>query len=186
MKKILIAAVLLLGSTLTVKAQAVNEVKINVLNTLAIASVELGYEHFIEHNQSIGAGFNINDRFSYKAEKNSKGQKFKTNSFLVNYNYYFGGKDGHNGSGYVISPFLKYRFGNFEENGYVPETLEVVKVKTDMDSFIFGVAGGYKWALGDSFTINPFASIARNFSGKVNDRFNAIEFSAGINLGYRF
>ncbi|WP_121965690.1 DUF3575 domain-containing protein [Myroides sp. N17-2] len=185
MKKLCLVLLLLVG-TIGARAQAVNEVKINVFNTLALASVELGYEHFIGHNQSIGANFNINDRFAYHKEKGGKDQKFNTNSLVVNYNYYLGGKNGEHGSGYVVSPFLKYRFGNFKENIYNGELDTTVRTETDMNSFIFGVGGGYKWTLGDSFTINPFASIARNFSSEVNDRFSAIEFNAGINLGYRF
>ena len=185
MKKIYLVLLLLVG-TVGARAQAVNEVKVNVFNTLALASVEIGYEHFIGHNQSIGANFNINDRFSYHKEKGGKNQKFNTNSLVVNYNYYFGsGNDAH-GSGYVVSPFLKYRFGDFKENLWSEVADTSIRTKVDMNSFIFGVGFGYKWALGDSFTIHPFADIARNFSSEVNDRFSAIEFNAGINLGYRF
>lgn len=171
---------------LNAHAQAVNEVKINVLNTLVMASVEVGYERFIDVNQSLGVNLNINDRFSYHAEKNSKRQKFNTNSIAVDYNYYFGGKDDSNGSGYVLSPFLKYRFGNFKEEVWNSTLAESVYEKTNMNSFIFGVEFGYKWALGDSFTINPFANLARNFSSEVNDRFSALEVNAGVNIGYRF
>ncbi|MEC4113215.1 DUF3575 domain-containing protein [Myroides pelagicus] len=185
MKRVLLGLLFLAGS-FGAKAQAVNEVKVNVLNTLVLASVELGYEHFIDHNQSIGANFNINDRFSYHAEKKSRNQKFKTNSLAVNYNYYFGGKDDANGSGYVLTPFMKYRFGDFEETKWNDVNNEAYMDKVDMNSFIFGMGFGYKWALGDSFTINPFANIARNFSSEVNDRFSAIEFNAGVNIGYRF
>lgn len=185
MRKLCLVLLLFVG-TIGAKAQAVNEVKINVFNTLAIASVEVGYEHFIGHNQSVGANFNINDRFAYHKEKGGKDQRFNTNSLVVNYNYYLGGKNDEHGSGYVVSPFLKYRFGNFKEDIYNNELDATVRTETDMNSFIFGVGGGYKWALGDSFTVNPFVSIARNFSSEVNDRFSAIEFNAGVNLGYRF
>ncbi|MBN8147901.1 hypothetical protein J0J24_24505, partial [Vibrio vulnificus] len=82
--------------------------------------------------------FNINDRFSYHAEKSSRNQKFKTNSILVNYNYYFGGKTDANGSGYVVSPFMKYRFGNFEEDRFNDVSQKVELDKVDMNSFIFG------------------------------------------------
>ncbi|MHC5310678.1 DUF3575 domain-containing protein [Myroides sp. LJL116] len=185
MKRIILG-LLLVGCSFSGFSQALNEVKVNVLNVIVLGSVELGYEHFIDHNQSIGADLIINDRFSYHSERDSKDQKFKTSSLAFNYNYYFGGKTGANGSGYVISPFVKYRFGNFKENKFDTTLDQNIRVKTDMDSFIFGIGVGYKWALGDSFTISPFASIARNFSSKVNDRFSAIEFNAGLNLGYRF
>lgn len=179
MKK-LIASAFLLGGILGAQAQAVNEVKINIFNTIAIASAELGYEHFIDLNQSIGVDLFLNDRFSYAAEKS--GKKFKTNSIGLNYNYYFEGED--NGSGYVVTPFLKYRFGKFEENKWQDNVEN--RIDTNMDSFIIGVGFGYKWVMGDSFTISPFANIARNFSSAVNDRFSAIEFNAGVNIGYRF
>ncbi|MHC5201146.1 DUF3575 domain-containing protein [Myroides sp. LJL119] len=185
MKKLLLGLFLMAGSFQGF-SQALNEVKINILNTMIIESVELGYEHFIDVNQSIGVDLFINDRFSYHSEKSSKGQKFKTTSVGLNYNYYLGAKNGANGSGYVFTPFVKYRFGNFHENKFDTTTSHNVRVTTDMNSFIFGIGAGYKWALGDSFIVNPFIDIARNFSQKVNDRFSAIEINAGINIGYRF
>lgn len=181
MRKLLVLAVLF-GGTLTAQAQAVNEVKINILNTIISASVELGYEHFIDRDQSVGVDLMLNDRFSYYPESKSKGKKFNTNSIAANYNFYFGGKDNENGSGYSVSPFVKYRFGDFEEYGDTPE----ITVETDMDSFIIGVGVGYKWVRNDSFAVQPFANIGRNFSNDVNDRFMAVEFNAGIALGYRF
>lgn len=181
MRNFLVVA-MLLGSTLAVKAQAVNEVKVNILNTIILASVELGYEHFIDRDQSVGVDLMINDRFSYYPESKSKGKRFNTNSIAANYNFYFGGKDNENGSGYSVSPFLKYRFGDFEEYGDTKEIKEV----TDMDSFIIGVGVGYKWVRNDSFAVQPFVNIGRNFSNDVNDRFMAVEFNAGVTLGYRF
>ncbi|MDR2222806.1 MAG: DUF3575 domain-containing protein [Flavobacteriaceae bacterium] len=186
MKKI-IAFLFVVGGIFGARAQALNEVKINIFNTIAIASAEVGYEHFIDVNQSIGADLHLNDRFSYAAEKS--GKKFKTNSIGLNYNYYFGGEDGENGSGYVVTPFLKYRFGKFEENKWRDTAAGVAEEythETNMNSMIIGLGFGYKWALGDSFTISPFANIARNFSGEVNDRFSAIEVNAGVNIGFRF
>jgi opacity protein-like surface antigen len=184
MKKFVVLAVLLCGA-FSAQAQALNEVKINILNTIMMASFEMGYERFIDHNQSVGADLYINDRFSYYKESKSKDQKFKATSIGVNYNYYFGGANGANGSGYVVTPFLKYRFGSFEENTF-DELEQVYTQKTDIDSFIVGLGVGYKWTMGDSFAIQPFANIARNFSDEVQDRFSAIEFNAGINIGYRF
>lgn len=181
MKKLLVLA-MLLGSTVAVKAQAVNEVKVNIINTIISASVELGYEHFIDRDQSVGVDLMINDRFSYYPESKSKGKKFNTNSIAANYNFYFGGEDNANGSGYSVSPFLKYRFGDFEEYGDTKD----VKVVTNMDSFIIGVGVGYKWVRNDSFAVQPFVNIGRNFSEDVNDRFMAVELNAGVTLGYRF
>ncbi len=81
-------------------------------------------------------------------------------------------------------PFIKYRFGDFEEKKTIGGV--EVKVKTDMDSFILGLGSGYKWVWNDKFAIGPYASIARNFSEEVNDKFIAIEINAGFSIGYRF
>lgn len=175
-----------LGSTFSAKAQAVNEVKINILNTIVMASVELGYEHFIDRDQSVGVDLMLNDRFFMLSESKKKGKKFKTNSVAVNYNFYFGGDNNENGSGYVVTPFLKYRFGDFEENKWDAEVEQTIKETTDMNSFIIGVGLGYKWVRNDSFAIQPFVNIGRNFSSDVNDRFWQIEPNIGVNLGYRF
>lgn len=172
MKKIGLG-LLVLGGIFSANAQYKSEVKFNIANVIAIASVEVGYEYFIDDNQSVGAEIHINDRFSYVEEKN--GKEFDTNSFLVNYNYYFSPEE--KGSFYAY-PFLKYRFGEHKDDSS--------KGNTDMDSFIIGLGAGYKWAWNDKFTIAPYASIARNFSDKVNDRFMAIEPNAGISVGYRF
>lgn len=182
MKKHIFLFSLLLCS-LFVKAQTKNEVKVNILNTIVLASVELGYEHFIDKDQSIGVEFLINDRFSYTTEKKNGAKEFKTNSILASYNFYFS-SDGQSNSGYYVSPFLKYRFGDFNEKETVND-VEITKT-TDMNSFIVGLGTGYKWAWNDKFAIAPYVNIARNFSEEVNDRFSAVEVNAGVSIGYRF
>lgn len=153
-----------------------HEVNYNILNTLIVASAEVGYEYFFHFNQSVGAKVLINDRPSYRSSKGSR--KFKTNSFRLNYTYYIG--EEKPGSEFYFRPFLKYRFGEFEE-----KKDEVFK-KTDMDAFIIGIGAGYVWNFTNNFMVAPFANIGRNFSGDVKDRFSALEFNAGVNIGYRF
>ncbi|WP_372473680.1 DUF3575 domain-containing protein [Capnocytophaga sp. ARDL2] len=186
MKKITLLAGILLCS-LQSNAQALNEVKWNVLNTIVQQSVEIGYEHFIDQDQSIGAEILINDRFSYFGEnkKATKFKKFNTSSIALNYNFHFGGKNNEHASGFYASPFLKYRFGDYEK--YDENSTNVNKIeKVDMNSFILGVGAGYKIVRNDSFTIAPFVNIARNFSEEVISEFMGIELNAGINIGYRF
>lgn len=153
-----------------------NEVNYNILNTLLVASVELGYEYFIGYDQSVGAKVSINDRPSYRNESHSK--KFKTNSVSIDYTYYFGKENP--GSEFYVQPFVKYRFGDFEE--YRGEQ----RVKTDMNDFMVGFGAGYIWNFSNSFVIGPFVNVARGFSSDVKDRFSTMEFNAGVNLGYRF
>lgn len=185
MKNICIAALLCLGVT-TTKAQdtPTGEIKLNVFNTIVLGSVEVGYEHFIDADQSIGVELFINDRFSYTGEVGSR--KFNTNSVALSYNFYL--SSDNNGSGWELSPLLKYRFGDHKEikdytiNGATVPT----EVTTDMDSFIIGLGVGYKWVFKNKFTISPYANIGRNFSKEVDDRFSAVEFNAGFSVGYRF
>src|SRR5690554_3954160 len=160
MKKLAIA-ICALTATANVQAQALNEVELNIFNTIVNQSIEIGYEHFIDRDQSVGIDLLINDRFS------------------------FGGKDDEHASGLYAQPFLKYRFGDYEkavrleEGGYGRETV-------DMNSFIIGVGAGYKLVKNDAFTVSPFVNIARNFNEDVADEFMGIEINAGINIGYRF
>jgi hypothetical protein len=174
MKKLFYITLLL---PLAAISQTKNEVKLNILNTIVLGSVEVGYERFIAGDQSIGIEVFINDRFSYSEEKPRRGKEFNTNSVMLSYNFYF---SEERSSGYYISPFFKYRFGNHEE------VKDGIKVKTDMDSPILGLGAGYKWIWRDKFTVAPYANIGRNFSNDVNDRFSAVEINAGIGIGYRF
>ncbi|EKB49894.1 hypothetical protein [Cecembia lonarensis] len=179
MKKLLfLLPALLLFAQLTFAQSLENptgEVRLNFLNTIIIGSVELGYEHFVGHDQSIGVELHINDRFNYRSA--SGGRDFDATSILLSYNFYFAGDE--NGKLH-ISPFFKYRFGEFREavDGSGVTT-------TDLNSGYIGLIGGYKWNY-NNFAFGPFAAVARGFSSKVADRFNAVEFRAGLNVGYRF
>ena len=157
-----------------------NEVKLNIANTIAIASVEVGYERFIGFNQSVGAEILINDRINYHSEAGSR--KFNTNSVKLGYNFYFGKETA--GSGIYANPFVKHRFGDFEQDVTIES--QTITAETDMNTFMVGIGAGYKWNFNDKFVIAPYANIARNFSEEVKERFSAIEFNAGLSVGYRF
>jgi hypothetical protein len=154
-----------------------NEVKWNIANTIIFGSVEVGYEYFLDGHQSIGAEILINDAYNFGI--NSQYKDFDTNSFSVNYSYYTGAEN--NASGFVISPFLKFRTGTYQRDENIPTPV------IDMDSFIIGIGGGYKWNLSNKFVFGPYFSVGRNFSNTVNDEFNiAVEVGAGFGIGYRF
>ena len=185
MKKILFALICFatINMTYSQNGEKNNEIKLNIANTIAIASVEFGYERFIDEHQSIEGVILINDRMNYHSEKGSR--KFDTNSFKLGYNYYFG--EEYAASGLFINPFLKYRSGEFSEDSRSAEDPVIVGTTvTDMNSFIIGLGSGYKWNFNDTFVLGPFVNIGRNFSDEVKDRFSAIEFNAGFNIGYRF
>ncbi|MDP2160989.1 MAG: DUF3575 domain-containing protein [Flavobacterium sp.] len=157
-----------------------NEIKYNILNTLIIASIEIGYERFIDSNQSIEGEVLFNDRVNYHTEKGAR--EFKTNSFKIGYNYYFGTENA--GSGLYANPFFKFRTGDFID--VITVEGEPVKRTTDIGGFIIGIGAGYKWNSNDKFVLGPYVNIGRNFNEDSTDRFTAIEFNAGFSVGYRF
>ena len=155
-----------------------NEAKINILNVIVRPSIELGYEYYLDENQSVDAELMFLDRFSYwHIWSGSKEYKFSTTSFKVGYNYYF---DSSDAVGFYINPFLKTRFGKFTEEK------DGVDVETKLNAFIIGVGVGYTWVFNSKFVVAPYANIGRNFSGPVNSRFIAVEPNAGVRLGFRF
>lgn len=104
------------------------------------------------------------------------GRDFSATSVLVSYNFYFAGDES--GKMY-ISPFFKYRFGEYRE--VLDNTISI----TNMNSGYIGLIGGYRWNY-NNFAFGPFASVARGFSAEVADKFSYVEFKAGFNVGYRF
>jgi hypothetical protein len=152
-----------------------NELKLNFLNLILMGSFEIGYERFLSESHSLDIQLLINDRFGYNSENDSK--KYKTNAVQSGMNFYFG--NNPNGRFHVY-PFVKFRFGDFEE------VKSSGVVTTDMSAFILGAGVGYKWEVSEHFAFGPYASIARNFSSAVSDRFTSVEPNAGFSLGYRF
>jgi outer membrane receptor for Fe3+-dicitrate len=151
------------------------EFKINILNTILLGSVELGYEHFLSKDQSLGVEYHFNDRFAYRSLNGDK--DFNSNVVLVAYNFYF--PDQQSGNIYVF-PFLKYRFGDYSESN------DGVLTVTNMNSAFLGIGAGYKWVFANNFAIGPYASIARGFNSEFFDTFSPVEFKAGFSVGYRF
>lgn len=186
MKRLLLAVWALVG-TANAQAQALNEVELNIFNTIVNQSVEIGYEHFIDQDQSVGVDLLINDRFSYYGQNKKEGKfkQFNTNAIAVNYSFYFGGKEGEHASGFYAQPFLKYRFGDYEHDVEIAKSV-YQRQTVDMSAFILGVGAGYKLVKNDAFTVSPFVNIGRNFSQEVSDEFMGVELNAGINIGYRF
>ena len=152
-----------------------NEIHVNFVTLIWFGSVEVGYERYLSDDHSLEFKGFINDRFGFNNE--NKGKKYKTNSLQASMNFYFG--NGSNGR-FFIFPLAKVRFGDFEE----PNGTDIIT--TDMTAFIIGAGAGYKWELSQNFAFGPFASVGRNFSDDVTDRFSGIELNAGFNLGYRF
>lgn len=177
MKKTVLS-LMLLSASFMAKAQSGdfprNEIKFNIFNTIALGSVELGYEYYLDEHQSVGLDILIND--TYNMSLGRQVEDFETNSFQFSYNYNISRRD--DGSGFIVSPLLKFRFGDYQKTDADPEI--------NMNSFIIGIGSGYKWSFNNKFVFGPYANIGRNFSEEVTDEFTKIEFSAGFNIGYKF
>ena len=174
MKKMFLSIAMALVSLGAFAQTYKNEVKLNILNVIVRPSIELGYEYYLDDNQSVDAELMLLDRFSYWSKN---GGKFSATSFKVGYNYYF---DSSDAVGFYINPFLKTRFGKFTEEK------DGVDVETKLNAFIIGVGVGYTWVFNSKFVVAPYANIGRNFSKPVNERFWAVEPNAGVRLGFRF
>ena len=174
MKKMILSIAIALVSFSAFAQTYKNEVKLNILNVIVRPSVELGYEYYLDDNQSVEGELMFLDKFSYWPKGDGK---FSATSFKVGYNYYF---DSSDAVGFYINPFLKTRFGKFTEEK------DGVDVETKLNAFIIGVGVGYTWVFNSKFVVAPYANIGRNFSTPVNDRFWAVEPNAGVRLGFRF
>ena len=174
MKKMILSIAIALVSFGAFAQTYKNEVKLNILNVIVRPSVELGYEYYLDDNQSVEGELMFLDKFSYWPKRSNK---FSATSFKVGYNYYF---DSSDAVGFYINPFLKTRFGKFTEEK------DGVDVETKLNAFIIGVGVGYTWVFNSKFVVAPYANIGRNFSKPVNERFWAVEPNAGVRLGFRF
>ena len=174
MKKMILSIAIALVSFGAFAQTYKNEVKLNILNVIVRPSVELGYEYYLDDNQSVEGELMFLDKFSYWPKGDGK---FSATSFKVGYNYYF---DSSDAVGFYINPFLKTRFGKYTEEK------DGVDVETKLNAFIIGVGVGYTWVFNSKFVVAPYANIGRNFSGPVNERFWAVEPNAGVRLGFRF
>ncbi|MFJ1390762.1 DUF3575 domain-containing protein [Capnocytophaga canimorsus] len=177
MKKIMITCFMLLSVKAFSQDYPKHQINLNIANAIAIASIEVGYEHYVGMNQSVELEMFFNDRFSYFPKNSDK--KFSATSIKLGYNYYF---DPENLSGPYINPFIKQRFGKYKET----EGANVTEIK--LNSFILGVGLGYQWNYNDTFIVAPFVNIARNFGSEINNskKFWAIEPNAGLKIGYKF
>ncbi|MEX2512361.1 MAG: DUF3575 domain-containing protein [Cyclobacteriaceae bacterium] len=174
----------LMGFLFTAQAQVLedrklpsNEIKINIANTIIVGSLELGYEYFIDQNQSIGLEVMFMDRFAYISDSDDD-KDFNATSVMLSYNYYF--VIAIDPSGFYVLPFLKYRGGTFTE------IIDEETMETNLNSIMIGFGTGYKWVHNDKFVLGPYVNIARGFNSEVSERFAPVEVNAGFSIGFRF
>ena len=171
MKKMFLSIAMALVSLGAFAQTYKNEVKLNILNVIVRPSIELGYEYYLDDNQSVDAELMLLDRISYWSKN---GGKFSATSFKVGYNYYF---DSSDAVGFYLNPFLKTRFGKYTKDG---------EEDRNLNAFIIGVGVGYTWVFNSKFVVAPYANIGRGFNNEVNKKYMAVEPNAGVRLGFRF
>ena len=171
MKKMFLSIAMALVSLGAFAQTYKNEVKLNILNVIVRPSIELGYEYYLDDNQSVDAELMLLDRFSYWSKN---GGKFSATSFKVGYNYYF---DSSDAVGFYLNPFLKTRFGKYTKDG---------EEDRNLNAFIIGVGVGYTWVFNSKFVVAPYANIGRGFNNELNKKYMAVEPNAGVRLGFRF
>ena len=171
MKKMFLSIAMALVSLGAFAQTYKNEVKLNILNVIVRPSVELGYEYYLDDNQSVEGELMFLDKFSYWPKGDGK---FSATSFKVGYNYYF---DSSDAVGFYLNPFLKTRFGKYTKDG---------EEDRNLNAFIIGVGVGYTWVFNSKFVVAPYANIGRGFNNEVNKKYMAVEPNAGVRLGFRF
>lgn len=165
------------------------ELKSNLFDLVVGKSFNLGYEYFLEGNQSLQLDVTAFDTYSYLdagyiEENNLFG-------FQLSYNIYFSKKKDHHG--FVFYPFVKYRTGTQIVDGYYyeydPGTDTYIETprEFDLSGLEAGFGLGHKWLFNDKISLGVGAQIGRNFSNddEISDNYGEIDFKAHVTLGFR-
>ena len=157
MKKIFLIAVIFISSL----AQAQQEVKVDILDALALKTIEVSYEHYTASRSSIG----ISALFNF--EKKSSDFRYNEEWMITPYfRHYFTDNSNWNYFGEV---FLGINNGTKNNNEYTDGAL--------------GIALGSKYISGGGFVIDVYGGLGRNM---FTSESRSVVPRVGINLGYRF
>ena len=157
MKKIFLIAVLFASSFI----QAQQEVKVDILDALALKTVEVSYEHYTASSSSIG----ISALFNF--EKIASDFRYNEEWMITPYfRHYFTNNNNWNYFGEI---FLGINNGNKNNSEYIDGAL--------------GVAIGSKYVSSGGFVIDVYAGLGRNM---FTSESRSVVPRVGINLGYRF
>ena len=164
MKKIF----LLLTITISSFAQAQQEIKIDIFDALALKTIEVSYEHYLNDQSSVGISVLVN------FEKNSADFKYNEKRAITPfYRHYFTTDSQWNFFG---EGFFSLNFGETEISG-------VSNAYEDYTDGAFGVAVGTKYTTENGLTIDIYGGLGRNL---FNDNSPIIIPRVGVNVGYRF
>ncbi|CAM1350372.1 DUF3575 domain-containing protein [Tenacibaculum insulae] len=167
MKKIFLIAMFAVGSF----AQAQQEVKIDILDALALKTVEVSYEYYTSESSSIGVSGLIN------FEKKSADFRYNEEWMITPYfRHYFTSNSNWNYFGEV---FLGINKGE-REIDLIGSSAKQYKEYTDG---ALGIALGSKYVSSGGFVVDVYGGLGRNMFSSES---RSVVPRVGVNLGYRF
>ncbi|MGB1041930.1 MAG: DUF3575 domain-containing protein [Tenacibaculum sp.] len=165
MKKILLAVVVFVSTF----AHAQQEIKVDLLDALAVKTFEVSYEYYTSERSSVG----VSALFNF--EKRSADFKYNEKTMFTPYfRHYFTNNRNWNYFGEV---FLGINSGEKKV------TVDDVKEYVEYTDGALGIAIGSKYVSEGGFVIDLYGGLGRNMFGSNS---YPIVPRVGINLGYRF
>ena len=189
MKKILIALTMgvsvfaIAQETENSKNEGVNgthELRIDVLEALAIPNIEINYEYVISKYSGAGAAisFSLDDNFS----------EYQQFAFTPYYRQYFFNKKEYGARGFFVEGLLRFAGGDDRYDYYEYQGDDLPSVLTESGGNWFnagiGVAIGQKWVSNNGFVFELSAGGGRYLLDP--DFGPEAFFRGGILVGYRF
>lgn len=161
-----------LTSTLTFAQQ---EVKIDILDALALKTIEASYEHYINEDSSVGLSLLFN------FEKRTADFRYNEDQMITPYfRHYFSARKVWNTYGEL---FIGYNKG--KKKTEVP-LIGSDKIETKYENYTdgaLGVAIGAKYLSKSGFLVDVYGGLGRNLFNKISP---TIVPRVGVNIGYRF
>jgi hypothetical protein len=166
MKKILFTIAVITASF----TQAQQELKLDIFDALALKTIEITYERYIDEQSSFGISGLIN------FEKNSADFRYNEKRAITPFfRHYFTMDSQWNFFG---EGFFSLNFGEKEH-----ELIEEPSIYEDYTDGALGIAAGAKYISGKGMTVTLLAGAGRNF---FSDNSPAVVPRIGVNVGWRF
>lgn len=170
MKKLTLIA-LLLTSTITIAQQ---EIKVDILNALALKTIEVSYEHYLNEDSSAGISLLFN------FEKRTSDFRYNEDQMITPYfRHYFTSGRVWNTYGEL---FFGYNKGKEKKEITTENSKTEIQYKKYTDGAL-GIAAGAKYLSKSGFLVDVYGGIGRNLFNKISP---TIVPRVGINIGYRF
>ena len=167
MKKILLIAVILISSV----SQAQQEIKVDILDALALKTLEVSYEYYTSERSSVGTSV------LYNFEKKSSDFRYNEKFMITPYfRHYFTNNSNWNYFGEI---FLGINKGEKE----IDLIGSNVKKYEDYTDGALGVAVGSKYISSGGLIVDLYGGLGRNMFSSDSP---SIVPRVGVNVGYRF